>query len=189
MTKIPINYSNTIIYKIVCNDLLITDVYIGSTTDFVKRKYLHKSDCNNEKRKSYNQKIYVIIRENGGWFNWSTIEVEKFPSNDNNECRARERYWYEVLKSNMNSQRPFITEDERNIFDKEYKALYYFKNKTFFSGKNKEYYELNKSIINEKTNCLCGGRYTTVNKQQHLQTKKHISYLAQIKENHLENEK
>ena len=123
MTKIPINYSNTVIYKIVCNDLLITDVYVGSTTDFIKRKYLHKSDCNNINRKSYNEKKYIIIRANGGWNNWSMIEVEKYPCNDNNEARARERYWFELINANMNTIKPFITEDEKLKYKKEYKEL------------------------------------------------------------------
>ena len=43
MPKNNINYSNTIIYKIVCNDLNIKDLYRGSTTDFHNRKSNHKS--------------------------------------------------------------------------------------------------------------------------------------------------
>jgi hypothetical protein len=58
MPKKPIDYSKTIIYKLVCNDLSITDVYVGSTTSFVKRKYLHKSLCNNENSKCYIKKIH-----------------------------------------------------------------------------------------------------------------------------------
>jgi hypothetical protein len=219
MTKIPINYSNTIIYKIVCNDLLITDVYIGSTTNFVKRKYLHKSDCNNMKGKSFNLKIYVIIRANGGWNSWSMIEIEKYPCNDNNEARARERYWFELTNANMNSQKPLITKEERmdyfkqcsknkyelnkkeinenhkKYYDlnktvlcekkKEYREL----NKTVLCEKKKEYRELNKAVLNEKFKCFCGGCYTNIHKQTHIKTKKHQCYLAQIKENHLENEK
>ena len=113
MPRTPTDYSKTIIYKIVCNDLSITDVYIGSTTSYRDRKYHHKSVCNNAKNKGYNQKTYVTIRANGGWNAWSMIEIEKYPCNDNNEARARERYWYEVLKSNMNTIKPFITKEER----------------------------------------------------------------------------
>ena len=47
MPKKDIDYSKTIIYKIVCNDLNITDVYVGHTTNFIKRKARHKYDCNN----------------------------------------------------------------------------------------------------------------------------------------------
>ena len=42
MPLIPIDYSKTIIYKIVCNDLNICVVYVGSTTDFIRRKNEHK---------------------------------------------------------------------------------------------------------------------------------------------------
>ena len=45
MPRKPIDYSKTISYKIVCNDLSITDCYVGHTTDFTKRKSHHKSDC------------------------------------------------------------------------------------------------------------------------------------------------
>ena len=31
-----------------------------------------------------------MIRENGDWNNWSMIEIEKYPCNDDNEARARE---------------------------------------------------------------------------------------------------
>ena len=34
-------YANTIIYKIVCNDLNITDCYVGNTTKFTNRKSPH----------------------------------------------------------------------------------------------------------------------------------------------------
>ena len=38
-------------YKIVCDDLPHY-IYIGSTCDFIRRKSLHKSDCNNINRKN-----------------------------------------------------------------------------------------------------------------------------------------
>ena len=69
MPRLEIDYSRMIIYKLVCNDLNILDCYVGSTTDFSKRKYGHKSACNNCKIKNYNLKVYKIIRENGGWDN------------------------------------------------------------------------------------------------------------------------
>ena len=52
MPKIPIDYSKTIIYKIVCNDLSIKECYVGHTINMTKRKCCHKSTCNNEKDKA-----------------------------------------------------------------------------------------------------------------------------------------
>jgi hypothetical protein len=66
MPRLPIDYSKTIISKIVCNDLNITD--------FVRRKANHRSDCTNEKKSVYNSKVYKTMRENGGWDNYSMIK-------------------------------------------------------------------------------------------------------------------
>jgi len=65
MPKDAIGYSNTIIYKIFCNDTSVTDIYVGHTTNFIKRKYQHKVLCNTGKK----LKIYDLIRKNGGWDN------------------------------------------------------------------------------------------------------------------------
>ena len=49
MPKTDIDYSNTIIYKITCKNVLVNDVYVGHTTNFVQRKYAHKQGCINKK--------------------------------------------------------------------------------------------------------------------------------------------
>ena len=51
MPRIPIDYTKTIIYKFVCNDINIKDIYVGATTDMIRRKAKHISVCNNEKFK------------------------------------------------------------------------------------------------------------------------------------------
>ena len=164
MPKQFIDYSKTIIYKIVCNDLNITDVYVGHTTNFINRKAKHKSDCNNPNSKSYNFKIYNTIRNNGGFENWSMIEIEKFQDcNDINEASAKERYYYEVLNAKLNSNCP-----GRN--NKEYKKEY-----------NREYYEKNKDKINTHYICdICNGRYTHNNRIKHINTEKHQTELNNL---------
>jgi len=42
MPKINIDYSNTLIYKITCKDLLINEVYVGHTTNFDRENMLIK---------------------------------------------------------------------------------------------------------------------------------------------------
>jgi hypothetical protein len=139
MTPKPIDYSKTIIYKIVCNDLKVADCYVGQTTDFKTRKNKHKSKCNNEKTKEYNCKVYKTIRDNGNWNNWEMIEIEKYPCNDANEARKRERYWLEELKANLNCDVPGRTQKE-----------YYLDNKDKISEQKKEYYEDNKDKVKEQ---------------------------------------
>jgi hypothetical protein len=160
MPKKEMDYSKTIIYKIVCNDLNITKLYVGHTTNFIQRKWKHKNNCTNNNSKCYNYKIYQFIRANGGWDNWSMIEIEKFSCNDINEATARERHWYEQLNAILNTQIPSRTKKE---FDK-------------------EYYETNKPKIleykNQKFNCECGRKYTQNHKARHLNSKKHKDYLT-----------
>ena len=120
MPKIEIDYSNTIIYKITCKDSNIKDVYVGHTTNFVQRKHAHKQSCINEKSTNYNCKLYQVIRNNGGWDNWSMIEIEKYPCNDGNEARARERYWCETLNATLNDRMPLkikVLKPKKNTLD------------------------------------------------------------------------
>ena len=61
MPRNPIDYSKTIMYKIVCNDLSIKNVYVGHTTDEKSRKREHKSCCNNPNSSYCHLKVYRII--------------------------------------------------------------------------------------------------------------------------------
>ena len=105
MPKVDIDYSNTIIYKIYCKDDNIKELYIGHTTNFIQRKYSHKIACNNLNN---TQKIYNIIRSNGGWENWDMIEIAKYCCKDATEARIKEQYHYDELKSSLNSVPAYI---------------------------------------------------------------------------------
>ena len=125
MPKTSTDYSKTIIYKLVHNEDLNNDnIYVGSTTNFVKRKCKHKYSCNTEYGRSYNHKKYQYIRENDGWEEWNMIEVEKHNCNDGNEVRTREEYWRCHFNSQLNSIRAYRTEEQRKEIDKERKREY-----------------------------------------------------------------
>ena len=168
MPKTPMDYNNNIIYKIVCNDLSVKECYIGHTINMTKRKYKHKSDCHNEKNKGHNNKIYQIIRQNGGWSNWSMILVEEFPCKDKHEARKRERELYEQLGAKMNTLRPYRTQEEAKeqfkLYDKQYhkqyredhkeeKKEYREKHKAEYKEYQKKYREDHKAEINKKIEC------------------------------------
>ena len=112
MTRKVSDYANSSIYKICCNDASITDVYVGSTTAFSKRKHQHKSRCNNPNNKQYKFHVYQFIRGNGGWDNWSMILVESYNASNKRELETRERYWLETLKATLNKQVPTRTQHE-----------------------------------------------------------------------------
>ena len=118
--KMPIrniDFSKTIIYKIVSKDLNIKDCYVGSTTNFIQRKSAHRTAT----KKDSVLKVYKTINLNGGWDNWEMIEIEKYPCADSNEATKRERYFYELLNATMNSNNPnkprkeWLLENEDNI--------------------------------------------------------------------------
>jgi len=151
MPRKEIDYSNTIMYKIVCNDLNVKDLYVGHTTEFSKRKYKHKYSCNTEAHHTHNYQVYKIIRANGGWDNWTMVEIEKHPCNDANEARKRERFWLESLKGNINTVIPCRShkeyyEDNKEYFNECSKNNYY-KNHDANLKKCDQYRELNKEKI------------------------------------------
>ena len=150
MPRKAINYQNTEIYKIVCDALTVKYCYVGSTTDFTKRKYSHKTGCNNEKGKSYNYRLYTTIRENGGWDNWTMVLIEKYPCENKQQAEQRERFWYEQLNAELNMIRPHRTEEERKEYHNEAHKKYYQANQEYYKDKRKEYQQANKDRINKQ---------------------------------------
>jgi hypothetical protein len=113
MPKVDIDYSNTIIYKIYCKDSNVNEIYVGHTTNFIKRKYSHKIESNRLKNQL---KIYSTIRQNGGWDNWDMVEIAKYNCKDKTEARIKEQKHFEELKANLNSCPPFV--DKNSYFCK-----------------------------------------------------------------------
>ena len=205
MPRTNIDYSNTIIYKLCCKDITITEIYIGHTTDMRKRKWGHKSSCNNETIKSYNYYVYQFIRDNNGWDNWDMIEVERFEAIDGNDAKKRERYWIEELKATLNRQLPLRTKKEgKKVYyennkenHKEYSKYYYENNKEkiiekkkIYRNNNKEkiienskdYYENNKEKIKEKIECECGCKIRKSDLARHMKSQKHQEIISSIKQ-------
>ena len=171
MPKVPIDYAKTIIYKLVHKDDLNDEyIYTGHTTEMTKRKNHHKSVCNNDSKKEYNQKKYKYIRENGGWDEWLMIEIEKYPCKDRPEAVARERVIQTEMKAKLNSDIPGRT-------DKEYKKEYYENNHEKLLEYQKEYRQDNHEKIKEqqkqKITCECGCISTKTNFNRHRNTDKH----------------
>lgn len=140
MPKSQMDYSHTIIYKICCKDVSINDIYIGHTTNFTQRKLNHKLTSSNINSNNYNLYVYKFIRENGGWINWSMVQIEEYNCNNRREADMRERYWIEILKPTLNCISPFTTNEEKQL----QKQIWYEENKDCILEKAKEYYEENK---------------------------------------------
>ena len=135
------DYSNTIIYKLCCKNPEVKDIYVGHTTNFVQRKNMHKSVCNNENDKRYNQHVYQFIRSNGNWDNWAMVEIEVVNCKNKREAEASEHYWIEQLVATLNSNNPYAMCTEK---PQEYKKMWYEEKKDYILDKSKKHYEEHK---------------------------------------------
>lgn len=179
MPRLAIDYSKTIMYRIVCKDPTIKDCYVGSTTNFTKRKTQHKGNCDNEKYKNYNINVYQFIREHNGWDNFDMIEIEKYNAKDQHDQARRERYWLEFYGATLNKQVPSRSQTE-----------YQEKNKEIIAEQKKEYYKENKEDITNRIK-----KYREENKEQYInynkihreENKEHyFNYSKEYREQHKE---
>jgi len=195
------DYANTIIYKLINYDYPDL-VYVGSTTNFTKRKQHHKESCHNPNSLKHNFKIYVSIRENGGWESWNMIKICDFPCNDRREAEQEEDRYMLELKSNLHMRRPFQTKETRQEYfhnRKDIKCEYdkrrraekgdeikrmkreaYHRDKEKNKEKNKEAYHKNKEKNTQLITCSCGVMMQKCRKSAHEKTKKHLKYISSL---------
>ena len=151
------DYAKTIIYKLVNYDYPEL-VYVGSTTNFTKRKQHHKDRCLNEKGKKYNLKVYKMIREYDGLENWSMIKICDYPCKNRREAELEEDKYMTELKTSMNSHRASRTKQQYREDNKE---------------KIQEYFK-------EKVTCKCGCNVVKNGLKRHERNKKHINLMNPI---------
>ena len=120
MPRLAINYDNTVIYKLqhVDDDTLL---YVGHTTNFTKRKEKHKSNLNNTNNKAFNYKVYQMIRNNGGWDMFRMIEIKQSKCCNKREAEAEEDRVMRELKGTLNTNRAFLTDQDKKDDKKEYR--------------------------------------------------------------------
>jgi hypothetical protein len=103
MPRINIDYSNTVIYKITCDDKSITNTYVGHTTNFIQKKYVHKQNCIKTRKVNNKCEMYDIIRKNGGWENWKMEILDFFNCVDHNAAIIKEQEYYKILCKTSNN--------------------------------------------------------------------------------------
>lgn len=172
------------------------DIYIGSTSTprLCNRLSQHKNEY-----QRYNNKIISKRTRSFDLFDKYSVEncqiflIENVNAKTKDELRAREHYHITNAKC-VNFSIPFVVgkpyenqKEWKQIWNKDYKE----KNKETLKEKNKEYRDNHKEqaheyYINNKERiaeysktqhqCQCGGHYTTLHKQRHLRTTKHIQF-------------
>jgi hypothetical protein len=186
-------YQNGKIYKLVNTEGTLT--YIGSTCQtLAKRKANHHSNYKNWKngKSRYTTSFKIFDDDEDGC---QIILLEAFPCESKIELEMRERYYIETIEC-INKVRPTRTikeyfednKDKIQVNNKQYRE----KNREKLREIQKKYREDNKNKIqeykNEKHKCICGGKYTTSGKSQHLKSMKHINNInsAKAQEDELE---
>jgi hypothetical protein len=154
MPKTVTDYSKNMIYKIQHNDddsLL----YVGHTTNFIKRKSKHKK-CSIETTTP----VYKMIRDNGGWECFTMIVIKKYPCETKMEARIEEDKIMREMKASMNERRAYTSLEEKKKCIKDYKKEHYQANKETILEKVKDNYQANKEHI-----CEYQKKYRQVNKE------------------------
>ena len=176
----PTNYQNSVVYKIVCNNASIHDMYIGSTSNFTQRKYAHKNTCNNPNRKSHNLKVYKCIRALGGWDAWSMIPILEYPCKSKMALQIKEREVMESYNATLNCNSAYTTQEEtiakKKILKKKWDDAnpnYMKKYRIDNSGKLKKF-------ASEKIICECGSKIRRGDIAQHRKTTKHFKLMEAV---------
>ena len=159
-----IDYQQGKIYKIECN--VTGKVYIGSTCEPILARRLagHITSYKRYLNGKFNYISSFDVLQNR---NYDIVLIESYPCNSKDELHARERHWCNELEC---------------INQRKNQGM---KNELGKKGYQKQYHEKNKDIIHaqqkEKHVCMCGGKYTHINKQQHIRSVKHQQYLYYLK--------
>jgi hypothetical protein len=141
MPKLPIDYSKCCIYKI--EHLEDENYYILETLLNLKRENIRTNVVVIiHQIRLINNKLYQMIRENGGWNNFRMIEVEKYPCADKREAEKIECEVMIELKASMNTKISYLTDEDRINNQKKYTMKHTEEKKE----KDKKYYEINKDL-------------------------------------------
>jgi len=175
------------LYKIKC--LTTDDFYIGSTCNFKKRTYKHKSELNVRKR---NNKLYDFMRINGGLDNFKFEILFTFNNITRKELLIKENELITDLKPTLNAIKSYNTKEDKLKRDREnskkYKEKYPEKVKKYQAEYRKahpekikkyqaEYHKKYQAEYNKKrVLCDCGKTISLHGKARHLKTKYHSEH-------------
>ncbi len=90
------------IYKIQ-NNKDPNEFYIGSTLNLSRRKSHHKKNVTNKRGKLYWCKLYLYIRENGGWSNFTFSKIHEIDVETMSKCTEEEQAIINMMKPTLNS--------------------------------------------------------------------------------------
>ena len=191
MTNIN-KYENGVIYKI--TNTVNNEVYVGSTTtDLEVRMIKHKCDA---KKRPELSKCYTFMNEHG-IENFDIEIVEEYPCEGKQQLEKREG---EIIKEigTLNQRiagrtnQEYKQEFENHLREcaRKYKKQWKIDNREHHLHKDREYKKTYREKYHDqirekaraKVECECGGAYTLSHKAEHMNSKKHLTYLGTYNE-------
>ena len=170
-----------IIYKIICKDENIKEMYIGSTFNLNQRINEHKRHYKYDRSKDI--KLYKFIKD---FDNFKFEILETFECETKRQKEQKEQEYMDKLLPTLNTQKAYITEEFKKERDKKNSKLHYAENKEQELLNRKKYQERPeikqkiKDRRSQKINCECGISYTFGHRSRHLKSKKHTNYLLTL---------
>jgi hypothetical protein len=168
---------NALIYSITKKNS--TEVlYIGSTTNFTRRQYTHRTSCISkaEKNKKYNLELYEYIRNNDGFGNFMFNVVLEFVCSSLTEQRQKEQEYIDKYGIDylLNDRDAYITPEEKTRRSRISSKKAQDRNRDEYNKRRRDNYSKNSKEINEKKNekilCSCGKFISKNHKARHLRT-------------------
>ena len=86
-----------------CRDETIPEIYIGSTSNFIRRRKQHFYSCNNPNSHCYNLKLYRFIRSNGGIDNF-VMEILERCYEDEDKFPVSGISYYRLKQTDFNGE-------------------------------------------------------------------------------------
>jgi len=77
--------------------------YIGSTKNLSRRKSHHKKNVTNKRGKLYWCKLYLYIREHGGWINFKFEKIHEIEIENTSLGTNEEQAIINILKPTLNT--------------------------------------------------------------------------------------
>lgn len=147
-----------IVYKLICKDISVKDIYVGATTETLRRRWTHHK---NKYKAFIHRKVYAFIKIHGGINQWELVEIESVQFTDIIDLRKKEQYWKDNLNASLNVFRCHgINVERRKIVAKEWRQS----NKQNELEYAKRYRENNKEKIKQRKK-----KYNEKNKEKNSQ--------------------
>ena len=156
------------IYKIKC--LTTDDFYIGSTNNFTRRRYEHRTRFNCNTR-NCNDKLYDFMRINGGLDNFEFIILKEYEGLTKKELNIEEQKYINELKPTLNAIKSYNTPEDIRLRACRQTALY----RERYPEKTKEECRIRSK---KRYKCECGKEVSLQHKARHKRSDYHIKSVS-----------